>query len=248
MVHCWILFIHGEHGVAVFRGLYGDVGGPSLKPLTKEELGEAWGLSFRSDGSAASYDRNGPLSGGTLVELLTLLASLGYRRGMTWAEARVAVQACWKQADEQLDIEQAAQALPGVADFLARCQQAGIPMAVVTADETGAAIKHLSWLGLDHYFAEIIGTDQVERGKPFPDMVELACRRLGVNVSAAAVIGDSGGDMRMARSAGAAAAIGIASGDAWPGSCRMRMQSLHPAGSWSFWYRWEFSLSARGIT
>ena len=97
--------------------------------------------------------------------------------------------------------------------FWKKCQQAGIPMAVVTADETGAAIKHLSWLGLDHYFAEIIGTDQVERGKPFPDMVELACRRLGVNVAAAAVIGDSGGDMRMARSAGAAAAIGIASGE-----------------------------------
>ena len=35
-----------------------------LEPLTKEELGEAWGLTFRPDGSAASYDRNGPLSGG----------------------------------------------------------------------------------------------------------------------------------------------------------------------------------------
>ncbi|MNZ85381.1 Phosphoglycolate phosphatase [compost metagenome] len=50
----------------------------------------------------------------------------------------------------------------------------------------------------------------VERGKPFPDMVKLACRELSVECSKVAVIGDTNGDMRMAKSAGAAAAIGIA--------------------------------------
>ncbi|WP_245237803.1 HAD-IA family hydrolase [Paenibacillus ihuae] len=59
------------------------------------------------------------------------------------------------------------------------------------------------------YFSSVIGTDQAERGKPFPDMALLACGQLGVHPSAAAVIGDTNGDMRMAKAAGAAVAIGI---------------------------------------
>ncbi|MNH29396.1 Phosphoglycolate phosphatase [compost metagenome] len=55
----------------------------------------------------------------------------------------------------------------------------------------------------------MIGTDQAERGKPFPDMALLACKQLGVQPSAAAVIGDTNGDMKMAKAAGAAVAIGI---------------------------------------
>jgi phosphoglycolate phosphatase len=200
-----------------------------LEPLTLEELGGEWGISLRPDGSAAGYDRNGPLSMGTLTELLTLLGACGYRRGLSWAEARIAVRDSWKHADRELDQERAALALPGVPELLAACRATGIPIAVVTADETAAAVKHLSWLGLDGYFAEIIGTDQVDRGKPFPDMVELACSRLGIDVSRVAVIGDTNGDMRMAKAAGAAAAIGLAAGaavqelpdaDAIAGSCR----------------------------
>ncbi|MNW63418.1 hypothetical protein D3C74_416290 [compost metagenome] len=40
-------------------------------------------------------------------------------------------------------------------------------------------------------------------------MALLACEQLGVQPSAAAVIGDTNGDMKMARAAGAAVAIGI---------------------------------------
>ncbi|MNR34998.1 hypothetical protein D3C85_1528150 [compost metagenome] len=40
-------------------------------------------------------------------------------------------------------------------------------------------------------------------------MALLACEQLGVRPSAAAVIGDTNGDMRMAKAAGAAVAIGI---------------------------------------
>lgn len=85
-------------------------------------------------------------------------------------------------------------------------------MAVVTADETAAAESHLRWLGIRQYFTAVIGTDQVEQGKPFPDMALLACQRLGVSPAEAAVIGDTNGDMRMAKAAGAAAAIGLAGG------------------------------------
>ncbi|MBW7456299.1 HAD family hydrolase, partial [Paenibacillus sepulcri] len=93
--------------------------------------------------------------------------------------------------------------------FLAACHAEGIPLGVVTADETQAAEKHLDWLGIRQYFGAVVGTDQVERGKPFPDMMELACRKLSIDTRGAALIGDTNGDMRMGRAAGARLCIGL---------------------------------------
>ncbi|WP_235680256.1 HAD family hydrolase [Paenibacillus albicereus] len=182
-------------------------GFPAL-PLA--ELGREWGISFGEDGVASGYDRSGPLAAGTLAELLALLTACGYRRGLSWSEARVFAQEGLHRAEGLMQQKRPALALPGVPELLAACRTAGLPAAVVTADETTSAVQHLSWLGLDGYFAEIIGTDQVDRGKPYGDMVELACRRLGVDPARVAVVGDTNGDMRMARAAGAGAAIGLA--------------------------------------
>jgi phosphoglycolate phosphatase len=180
-----------------------------LLPLNKD-ISSIWGTRHAPEGTIIDYDRNGPLAMGTVDELLTVLAWQGYQRGMSWAEAKVVVQECRYYADEKLDESRAAQTLPDVIPFLEECRRCGVALAVVTADETAAAVKHLEWLGIQHYFSVCIGTDQVELGKPFPDMVELACRKLSLECSQVAVIGDTNGDMRMAKSAGAAVAIGIA--------------------------------------
>lgn len=179
-----------------------------LPPLDRD-ISSLWGTHHAPDGTIIDYDRNGPLAMGTVDELLTVLAWQGYLRGISWAESKVIVQDCRGYADEKLDESRAARALPDIIPFLDECRRSGVALAVVTADETAAAVKHLEWLGIRHYFAVCIGTDQVERGKPFPDMVELACRELNLACSQAAVIGDTNGDMRMAKSAGAAIAIGI---------------------------------------
>ncbi|MBD2870532.1 HAD family hydrolase [Paenibacillus arenilitoris] len=168
-----------------------------------------WGLYRAPDGAIADYDRNGPFSMGTVGDILTLLAWQGYRSGLSWAEAAVLARQCSQAANEQLEQSRAARAVPDLVPFLEQCRTIGLPLAVVTADETAAAEKHLQWLGLRRYFSAVIGNDQVERGKPYPDMVELACRKLSVPAAQAAVIGDSNGDMLMAKSADAAAAIGI---------------------------------------
>ncbi|MFC5470904.1 HAD family hydrolase [Cohnella suwonensis] len=184
-----------------------------LAPLSMD-TDTLWGTRRASDGELAGYDRNGPLATGTLTDLLTVLAWQGYRAGLTWPEAKVLAEECREYADERMLEVKAVRALPGVVKFLDHCRERGIVMAVVTADETAMAVRHLEWLGMTEYFSAIIGTDQVERGKPCPDMVELACRRLNVDVARVAVIGDTNGDMRMARSAGAAVAVGIAGPDA----------------------------------
>lgn len=178
-----------------------------------DKVGEAEkliGILRGKDGLIADYDRNGPLAMGTVEDMLAILALEGYRiGGRSWAEAKAAALLAKRVADGALETEKAAKLLPGVPQFLESCREAGLKLAVVTADETEAAERHLEWLGIRSYFDACIGTDLVENGKPLPDMALLACRQLGVTPSRAAVIGDTNGDMRMAAAAGAAAAIGI---------------------------------------
>ncbi|MFC3799236.1 HAD family hydrolase [Cohnella sp. GCM10012308] len=179
-------------------------------PPIRVDLDALWGVLRSEEGDVVDYDRNGPLAMGTVGEMLAILAWHGYRSGLSWAEAKTLAAEAKLAADARLEATRAARLLPGVLDFLEACREAGVPLAVVTADETDAAIKHLAWLGIQARFDAIVGTDQVERGKPYPDMALLACKRLGLQGGRFAVIGDTQGDMRMAKEAGAAAAILIA--------------------------------------
>ncbi|SEO33844.1 HAD family hydrolase [Paenibacillus sp. OV219] len=202
------IYTWGKWSEHMFAEFANQLKARELPPISAD-IATLWGT--RQDGDAiVDYDRNGPLAMGTIEDLAAILAWQGYLAGMSWAEAKIAVQQCRQHADQQLEAARASKALPGVVEFLAQCREQGLKLAVVTADETAPAVKHLKWLGLDSYFDAIIGTDRVERGKPFPDMALLACRELDIQPSEAAVIGDTNGDMRMADLAGAAVAIGIA--------------------------------------
>ncbi|WP_059043858.1 HAD family hydrolase [Paenibacillus rubinfantis] len=180
----------------------------SLPPLSLDLL-QLWGIRYDRDKQISGYDRNSPLSMGTVEDLLTLLALEGYKAGLSWAEAKVLAEVCRSAADEELERSRTARLLPGVQPFLEACRQAGLRLGIVTSDETEAAEKHLDWLGIRPYFSVCIGADRVSRGKPYPEMAELACRELGVGPARVAIIGDTEGDMQMARSAGVAAAIAL---------------------------------------
>lgn len=198
----------GEQLLASFSNELAKRGLPELRP----ELLSTWGMRYNESGEVSDYDRNSVISMGTLSDLMSLLAQEGYRAGLSWAESKVLAQQCRQLADERLEASRTARLLPDAQAFLEQCRRCGIRLGIVTSDETDAALKHLEWLGIQSSFDVCIGADLVQQGKPFPDMVGLACRRLGVTAERTAVIGDTDGDMQMARAAGAAAAIGIDAG------------------------------------
>lgn len=195
----------GERLLASFSGELVQKGLPALRP----ELLSLWGIIYNESGEISGYDRNSPISMGTIGDLMSLLAQEGYQAGLSWAEAKMLAEQCRQEADEQLEASRTARLLPGAGAFLEQCRHRGILLGIVTSDETEAALKHLEWLGIRSYFDVCVGADLVDRGKPYPDMVELACLKLGVHANTTAVIGDTNGDMLMARAARAAAAIGI---------------------------------------
>jgi phosphoglycolate phosphatase len=177
-------------------------------------LAELWGTVHDAAGSVADYNRNGPLAMGSIGDLLAILAWQGYRLGLPWGESMRLARESKELADEEMGRIRPAYPLPGVIEFLRHIHDQGLSIGIVTADETSEAVKHLEWMGIRSYFKVIIGNDQVERGKPYPDMVEKACLELGLMLAEVAIIGDTNGDMQMGNSAGAAVTIGLVSAEA----------------------------------
>lgn len=102
--------------------------------------------------------------------------------------------------------------LPGVADALATFSSLGLPMAIATGDRHRNAKAMLDALGVGGHFVTIVGIDDVISGKPAPDMVHVACERLGCSPDEVVVVGDSPADLMMGRAAGVAACIGVTGG------------------------------------
>ncbi|NRF91684.1 HAD family hydrolase [Paenibacillus frigoriresistens] len=170
-----------------------------------------WGTVHDANGHISDYSRNGPLAMGSIGDLLAILAWQGYRLGFPWSESMRFARESKRLADEEMELVRPAYPLPGVMDFLKQCQDQGIPIGIVTADETAEAEKHMQWMGIRQLFKVIIGNDQVTQGKPFPEMVHKACLELGIAPNQVALIGDTNSDMQMGKSAGVAFAIGLRS-------------------------------------
>jgi phosphoglycolate phosphatase len=167
------------------------------------------GVAYDEHGTIVDYDRSGPLAMASSNDILAILSWHAYRFGLPWHEAMLIAQACQTAAEDEMEQLRPIQPLSGLLRFLEQCRLFKLPLAVVTADDTASAELHLEWMGIRTFFQTVIGHDQVVLGKPNSEMVELACRRLQLNPSEVAVIGDTNGDMRMGKAAGVALTIGI---------------------------------------
>ncbi|KOR88277.1 HAD family hydrolase [Paenibacillus solani] len=174
------------------------------------------GTRHDANGRVIGYDIRGPLAMGTVEETYGLLAWQLYAAGMPWNEAISEVTQITNHAMQEVRQHKPAFPMPGLESFLEKCRLAPVKMAVVTSDQSSGAVEQLEWMGLRSYFTIVVGRDQVRDGKPHPEMTEKACRLLGIRPEDAIVIGDSNGDMQMAKQAGAALAIGLWSGEGDP--------------------------------
>jgi len=89
----------------------------------------------------------------------------------------------------------------------------GFVMGVATNDATEAARASLTATGMIRNLPHVFGYDSVATPKPAADMVHAFCRAAGVVPAEVIVVGDNAHDLIMARSAGAALAIGVTSGN-----------------------------------
>lgn len=90
---------------------------------------------------------------------------------------------------------------PGVLALLDELQSRGIGLAVCTNKMERLSVKLINELGMDHYFAGVIGPDTTGVAKPDPRPLDAAIKAAGSARSHAVMIGDSATDIRTAQAA-----------------------------------------------
>ena len=90
----------------------------------------------------------------------------------------------------------------GVPALVARLEERGHPIAIVTSKADAIAHRALAWVGLAGHVDVVIGADSVTRHKPHPEPVLVAVERLGATPSDAIFVGDSPHDVAAGVAAG----------------------------------------------
>lgn len=101
-------------------------------------------------------------------------------------------------------LHQATGAYPGVAEFLQRLQQAGVPMVLITNKPRLFTLPLLESLGWLPYFAQVLCADDLAEQKPSPLPLLHACEQQQVAPAQALMIGDSRNDIQAAQAAAVA--------------------------------------------
>jgi HAD superfamily hydrolase (TIGR01509 family) len=106
-------------------------------------------------------------------------------------------------------------AFPGVRHLLARLRAAGCATGVITSKTSDRFTLDAERTALGGGWQVVVCAEDVVRGKPDPEPVETALRRLGARPPEAVLVGDSPADMVAAVAAGTRA-IGVAWGFSSP--------------------------------
>lgn len=154
---------------------------------------------------AAAKELGVPLAEDAFLELIgRRMGDIQHRLAARVGDAAVAARlvACSEKHYEIL-ITQGVPVKEGVAELLAWLEKHGTPCAVATSTRTIKAEFKLTSAGLRQHFHTVIGGDQVERGKPAPDIYLLAMKSLGVAPKNCGVFEDSEPGLQAAHAAGA---------------------------------------------
>lgn len=101
-------------------------------------------------------------------------------------------------------IETSSDAFLPVHRFLQNLYQAGIPMAVATSADRMKLDINLRVASLDtNWFKALVHGKDVKKKKPFPDIYQLAAKRLGVDIATCIVFEDALNGIQAAKAAGA---------------------------------------------
>ena len=91
---------------------------------------------------------------------------------------------------------------PNVKEVLDELKNKNLKIGLVTNTPKRQVHKLVDHLSLREYFDVIIGGDEVEHGKPAPDMIFLACKELGIKPEDSIYIGDVDADVIAGKKAG----------------------------------------------
>lgn len=92
--------------------------------------------------------------------------------------------------------------LPGARELILRLRSQGLRLVVATSAKSGEMNALLELCGVRHYIDAHTSSDEAERSKPDPDIIQAALDKAAVPASAALMIGDTPYDVEAAARAG----------------------------------------------
>lgn len=108
---------------------------------------------------------------------------------------------CIARVDGILD-EQGPPVKPGARELLKYFRRQGVKTAVASSSGRERILSNLRMTELDHFFDAVVSGQQVERGKPEPDIFVLAAKEIGCAPEACYVFEDSVNGVRAGMTAG----------------------------------------------
>ena len=157
---------------------------------------------------ADRLDPTGLLAVGSRQETEIAAAAYIAETGRGWFEARAIAHHAFAEAD-QLVSNATSPLFVGSLEVLKYLSAAGLKLGILSAATTARVQAFVKIHQLSDYIQLQMGVEQQGPSKPDPALFLQACHALGVEPSATLMVGDSAGDIAMARQAGAAGCIGI---------------------------------------
>ena len=156
-------------------------------------------------------DPQGLMAVGTRHENEIAAAAYIAETGRTWHEAKKIAEAAFNEVSESKYLTKTAKTAPLFTDVkatLGTLVDAGLKIGILSADSTVGVQNFVANHELQNYIHLCMGVDS-KITKPNPQLFLQACAGLGVSSKQTLMVGDSSGDLVMAKTARAAGTIGV---------------------------------------
>jgi phosphoglycolate phosphatase len=168
-------------------------------------IGEPLLMAFGINGDR--LDPTGLLAVGSRRETEIAAAAYIAETGRGWLESCAIARRAFEEADSYIGTAPSP-LFVGSLEVLKYLSNAGLKLGILSAASTQRVRAFVQRHKLEDYVELQMGVDS-GLSKPDPALFLQACQTLGVEPSATLMVGDSAGDIEMARNAGAAGCIGI---------------------------------------
>lgn len=170
-------------------------------------IGEPLLMAFGINGD--SLDPTGLIAVGSRRETEIAAAAYIAQTGRGWLESLAIAHRAFEEADGYLkDAANTTPLFAGSLDVLKFLSDAGLKLGILSAASTARVQAFVTRHQLEPYIQLQQGVDEGP-SKPDPVLFLQACQTLAVEPASTLMVGDSAGDVEMARRAGSAGCIGI---------------------------------------
>jgi HAD superfamily hydrolase (TIGR01662 family) len=162
----------------------------AIKKIASEPAAKRWAQFSGVELDSFKVDDNGPLSKAPRKEDLIVATTAIWLDGMNWFKAKELAVKAYIEADAEQSREFKVELIQGTTEMLRSLHGSGCRLGIATNGSGKTAREIMESNRVDGLFDVFVGADEVSEGKPMPDMIFEACKRLDVDPCESVYVGD----------------------------------------------------------